>query len=149
MMMIVEQLVEWMSGRRDRSTRREPASVSLCPPQIPHDLNRARTRDAAVRSRRLTARGTARPLEMAMLAYVMRPRQITCWEMFHHANRYSVRSLLSQQLHKSSRLNFHALFHTVASSKICYNTPFEISFPAVLCRSTQCSWDSVFKYKQI
>jgi hypothetical protein len=28
-------------GRRNRSTRRKPAPVSLCPPQIPHDLTRA------------------------------------------------------------------------------------------------------------
>jgi hypothetical protein len=41
-------------GRGNRSTRR-PAPMSRCPPQIPHDLTRARTRDAAVGSRRLTA----------------------------------------------------------------------------------------------
>jgi hypothetical protein len=29
--------------------------VSLCPPQIPHELTRERTRDSAVRGRRLTA----------------------------------------------------------------------------------------------
>jgi hypothetical protein len=29
--------------------------VPLCPPQIPHDRTEARTRAAAVRSRRLTA----------------------------------------------------------------------------------------------
>jgi hypothetical protein len=27
-----------MMGRRNRSTRRKPAPVSLCPPQIPHAL---------------------------------------------------------------------------------------------------------------
>jgi hypothetical protein len=32
-----------MIGRRDRSTLREPASVPLCPPQIPHDLTQAVT----------------------------------------------------------------------------------------------------------
>jgi hypothetical protein len=42
-------------GRGNRSTRRKPAPVPLCPPQIPHDLNRARTRAAAVGSQRLTA----------------------------------------------------------------------------------------------
>jgi hypothetical protein len=35
--------------------------VPLCPPQIPHDLTRARTRAAAVGSRRLTAWAMARP----------------------------------------------------------------------------------------
>jgi hypothetical protein len=27
-----------MIGKRNRSTRRKPAPVPLCPPQIPHDL---------------------------------------------------------------------------------------------------------------
>jgi hypothetical protein len=44
-----------MIGRGNRSTRRKPALVPLCPPQIPHDLNWARTLAAAVGSRRLTA----------------------------------------------------------------------------------------------
>jgi hypothetical protein len=35
-------------GRGNRSTRRKPASVPLCPPQIPHDLTWARTRAASV-----------------------------------------------------------------------------------------------------
>jgi hypothetical protein len=33
-------------GRGNRSTRRKPASVPLCPPQIPHDLTLYRTRAA-------------------------------------------------------------------------------------------------------
>jgi hypothetical protein len=41
-------------GRGNRITWRKPAPVPLCPPQIPHDLSRARTRAAAVGSRRLT-----------------------------------------------------------------------------------------------
>jgi hypothetical protein len=35
--------------------RRIPAPAPLCPPQIPHDQTRARTRVAAVGSQRLTA----------------------------------------------------------------------------------------------
>jgi hypothetical protein len=42
-------------GRGNGNTRRKPASVPLCPPQIPHVLNRTRTRAAAVGSWRLTA----------------------------------------------------------------------------------------------
>jgi hypothetical protein len=42
-------------GRGDRSTTRKPAPVPLCPPHLPHDLTYARTRAAAVGSRRLTA----------------------------------------------------------------------------------------------
>jgi hypothetical protein len=30
-------------GRGNRSTRRKPAAVPLCPPQIPHELTWART----------------------------------------------------------------------------------------------------------
>jgi hypothetical protein len=40
-------------GRGNRSTRSKPAPVPLSPPQIPHDLTRARARAAAVGSRRL------------------------------------------------------------------------------------------------
>jgi hypothetical protein len=42
-------------GRRNRNTRRKPAPVPLCPPQIPHYLTWSGTRAAAVVSRRLTA----------------------------------------------------------------------------------------------
>jgi hypothetical protein len=47
-------------GRVNWSTRRKPAPVPLCPPHIPHDLTLAGTQAAAVGSRRLTARATAR-----------------------------------------------------------------------------------------
>jgi hypothetical protein len=43
-----------MIGRGNRSARRKPAPVPLCPPQTPHAA-RTRTRAAAVRSQRLTA----------------------------------------------------------------------------------------------
>jgi hypothetical protein len=42
-------------GRGNRSTRRKPAPAPLCPPQIPLDQTRDRTRAAAVESQRLTA----------------------------------------------------------------------------------------------
>jgi hypothetical protein len=48
------------TGRGKRSTRRTPAPVPLCPPQIPHDLTWDRTRVAAVWRRRLTAWAMAR-----------------------------------------------------------------------------------------
>jgi hypothetical protein len=40
-------------GRGNRSTRGKPAPALLCPPQIPLDHTRARTRAAAVGSQRL------------------------------------------------------------------------------------------------
>jgi hypothetical protein len=48
-------------GRGNRSTRRKPLPAPLCPPQIPHEHTRARTRAAAVGSQRLTAWAMARP----------------------------------------------------------------------------------------
>jgi hypothetical protein len=53
---------EKKNGRGNRNTRRKPAPAPLCPPQIPHDQIRARTRVAAVGSQRLTAWAMARPL---------------------------------------------------------------------------------------
>jgi hypothetical protein len=43
-----------MIGKGNRSTRRKPAPVLLCPPQTPHAA-RTRSRGAAVGSQRLTA----------------------------------------------------------------------------------------------
>jgi hypothetical protein len=43
-----------MIGKGNRSTRRKPAPVLLCPPQIPHAA-RTRTRAAAMGRQRLTA----------------------------------------------------------------------------------------------
>jgi hypothetical protein len=48
-------------GRGNRSTRSKLAPSPLCPPQIPHDQTRARTRATAVGSQRLTAWAMARP----------------------------------------------------------------------------------------
>jgi hypothetical protein len=48
--------IGWMrTGRGRRSTRRRPAPVPLCLPQIPHDMTRALTRAAEVGSWWLTA----------------------------------------------------------------------------------------------
>jgi hypothetical protein len=43
-----------MSGRGRQIIQRNPALVPHCPPQIPHELIRSRTRSAAVGSRRIT-----------------------------------------------------------------------------------------------
>jgi hypothetical protein len=42
-------------GKGNRSTRRKPAPAPICPPQIPLDQTRDRTRTAAVGSQRQTA----------------------------------------------------------------------------------------------
>jgi hypothetical protein len=44
-----------MNLGRETSVLRKPAPVPLCPPEIPHDQTRARTRAAAVGSQRLSA----------------------------------------------------------------------------------------------
>jgi hypothetical protein len=46
--------VSGMIGRGDGSTRRKPAPVPICPPQIARELSWTRTWAAAVGSRRLT-----------------------------------------------------------------------------------------------
>jgi hypothetical protein len=46
--------------RGNRSTRIIPATVSLCPPQIPYDLTWNRTRSPAVGSRQLPSLAVAR-----------------------------------------------------------------------------------------
>jgi hypothetical protein len=46
-------IVGMKSGKVKRSTQRKPALLQLCPPQIPHDLIRVRTRASAVGSQRL------------------------------------------------------------------------------------------------
>jgi hypothetical protein len=48
-------------GWGNRSTGRKTAPVPLCPPHIPRDMTRARTRAAALGSQRLTAWAIARP----------------------------------------------------------------------------------------
>jgi hypothetical protein len=48
------EIVGMMIGRVNRSTRRKPAPVPLCPPQTPHAAW-TRTRAAEVGSQRLTA----------------------------------------------------------------------------------------------
>jgi hypothetical protein len=42
-------------SRENPSTRRKPFPLSLCPPQIPHNLTWVRTRVATVGNQRLTA----------------------------------------------------------------------------------------------
>jgi hypothetical protein len=53
-------------GTGNRSTRRKSASAPLCPPQIPHDQTRARTRAAAMGRQWLTAWAMARPQAVVM-----------------------------------------------------------------------------------
>jgi hypothetical protein len=65
-------------GRGSRSTRRKPATALLCPPQIPHDLTRIRTRAAAVGSQRLTAWAMVRPL-MGPSLPIQHPGNLSFW----------------------------------------------------------------------
>jgi hypothetical protein len=58
-------------GMGNRSTRRKPARAPLCPPQIPHDQTRVRTRAAAMGSQRLTVWAMARPYMCVYAVYVV------------------------------------------------------------------------------
>jgi hypothetical protein len=51
--------IDGMLAGGNRSTRRKPALVLLCPPEIPHDLTRVRTLAIAVGNRPLTVWATA------------------------------------------------------------------------------------------
>jgi hypothetical protein len=50
-------------GLGNRSTRRKPATIPLCRPQIPHYLTRVRIPASAIGSRRLSAWATVLPFE--------------------------------------------------------------------------------------
>jgi hypothetical protein len=54
----------------NRSTRRKPAPVPLCPPQIPHDMTWPGTQVAAVGTRRITSWAMARPWASFLGFYV-------------------------------------------------------------------------------
>jgi hypothetical protein len=54
--------VEWYWQGKTEELGEKPVPVPLCPPQIPHGLNRAQTRASAVRGRRLTTWTMARPV---------------------------------------------------------------------------------------
>jgi hypothetical protein len=56
-----------MIGRGNRSTRRKPASLPLCPPQIPYDPTWARTRAVTVRTQRLTGLSYGAPIYLTLL----------------------------------------------------------------------------------
>jgi hypothetical protein len=60
-------------GRGNQSTRRKVAPTPNCPPQIPLDQTRTRTRASSVRSLRLTASAMARPHQ-----YVYTPTYKDC-----------------------------------------------------------------------
>jgi hypothetical protein len=47
--------VDGMRGSGKRNTRKIPAPVQICPPQLKHDPARARTRATAVENQRLAA----------------------------------------------------------------------------------------------
>jgi hypothetical protein len=69
---IVKMIVEsrWnedWQGKPKYSDKTCPSAI--CPPQIPHDQTRARTRAAAVGSQRLTAWATARPKYITILIH--------------------------------------------------------------------------------
>jgi hypothetical protein len=65
-------------GRGYRNTRRKPIPVPLFSPQIPHDLNWARTQTAAVGNRRLRLRyGTASGIRIIAGPYRGSPFQLS------------------------------------------------------------------------
>jgi hypothetical protein len=66
-------------GRGNRITRRKPDPAPLCPPQIPDDQTRARTRAAAVGSQRVIAWAMARPNSTFMLHKPLQTGPMFIW----------------------------------------------------------------------
>jgi hypothetical protein len=54
MMMILKQSAEWELAGETEVLGENLPPVPLCPPQIPHDVTQAKTRNAAMGSRQLT-----------------------------------------------------------------------------------------------
>jgi hypothetical protein len=77
--MVTRAICGMKIARGYRSTRRKPVPAPLCPPQIPHDPTRARTRAVAVGSQRLTAWAMARPRPLYSLAVSM--ENVCCWRV--------------------------------------------------------------------
>jgi hypothetical protein len=83
-----------MIGRGNRSTRRKPAPVPLCPPQTPHSAH-MRTRATAVGSQRLTAGyGTAISHLFTLL--------LSClfWKKKHESSSYLKRTAMSMRKYR-------------------------------------------------
>jgi hypothetical protein len=59
-------------GRGNRNTKRKPAPVPICQPQISHDLTWDRTQAASVVSRWITAWAVARPQSTTVTFYFYR-----------------------------------------------------------------------------
>jgi hypothetical protein len=79
-----------MIGRGNRSTRRKPAPVPLCPPQTPHAAL-TRTRAAAVGSQRLTAElrhgyGMAYTAEASIHSYIVLQLFVGPWPLLQFRN---------------------------------------------------------------
>jgi hypothetical protein len=90
--------VDGMIYRRNRNTRRKPASVPLCPTQIPHDLTYARTRAAAVRIWRLPAWAMPRPMEgfTSRCSSSERATEVGSWKHFDLRKRRWGRNKLTE-----------------------------------------------------
>jgi hypothetical protein len=80
-------------GKRNRSTRRKTAPVSLYPPQISHGLTWARTRAAGVSSLRLTAWAMARPTN-GVTDYLTKIMEVV--EIIWKQNRNNVSKLMER-----------------------------------------------------
>jgi hypothetical protein len=70
--------VEWYWQGKTEELGEKPVPVTLCTPQIPYGLTRVRTRDSAVRGRRLTAWAMARTFKF--LRWIHNLYRSTC----HH-----------------------------------------------------------------
>jgi hypothetical protein len=78
-------------GRGNRSTRRKPAQIPFCPPQIPHDLTRARPH---------AEEGSLAVVELLLITYNRRHGHALLYSVIHSED---AKVLLSQSVFETPR----------------------------------------------
>jgi hypothetical protein len=111
-----------MSGRGNRSTRRKPAPVPLCPPQIRHDLMRTRTRAAAVGSplRKRTV------LKGADHSAMFLDRNAWKWKTFQ------IKAMTPKVMYTDRHVPISLILHRFSPVNYCWTSPaqsFLVSVP--------------------
>jgi hypothetical protein len=130
-----------MIGRGNRSIRRKPAPVPLCPSQIPHAV-RTRTRAAAVGNQRLAAWAMARPevqLNIVLICILL-PSKKSHSEKFARQNSVCI-SCLRHANYWGRCCCDKAL--DLYSGAIRY---FDLGVPWFSSNSSEESWYNTFKY---
>jgi hypothetical protein len=101
-----------MVGKGNRSTRRKPAPVPLCPPQLAHDLSWARTCIAAVGSQRLIAWAMSQPKKSTVT--LIKPIRQECKEHRSCKRTFVFYILAPIEIDLSSRIRLFEVMKSVS-----------------------------------